>query len=232
MFRLASRQVHGCDADYVIVDQNVCFVIPDELDFEDAAIIACAGGTSYHALRRADVHAAEYVVVSGLGPVGLCTAMLAKAMGGIVIGVEPSQYRRDLALEHGADHVIDPMAEDMPEKVKAITGGGAEVGIETSGNDEARVALVRATPYHARVIYVGWGGRAKNATFGPMLGGRWITGSNMFTDVDYYELVRLMLRRGLRFSDLVTHRFPLEEAQAAFDLFESRRTGKVMFVWD
>jgi threonine dehydrogenase-like Zn-dependent dehydrogenase len=41
-----------------------------------------------------------------------------------------------------------------------------------------------------------------------------------------------MLRRGLHFSDLVTHRFALEDAQEAFDLFESRQTGKVMFVWD
>ena len=216
-YRLASRQVHGSDADYVLVDQNVCFPLPDELDFEDAAVIACAGGTAYHALRRADVHANEYVVVSGLGPVGLCAATLAKTMGGVVIGVEPSEYRRNLALEHGADHVIDPTAEDMPKKVQEITGGGAEVGIETSGNDGARVALVKATPYHARIIYVGWGGRAQNA---------------MFTAADYYELVRLLQRRGMHFSDLVTHRFPLEKAQEAFDLFESRQTGKVMFVWD
>jgi threonine dehydrogenase-like Zn-dependent dehydrogenase len=231
-YRLASRKVHGCDADYVLVDQNVCFQVPDELDFEDAAIIACAGGTAYHALRRADLHAAEYVVVSGLGPVGLCTTLLAKAMGGTVIGVDPVQYRRDLALEYGADYTIDPTAGDMPERVKGITGGGAEVGIETSGNDEARVTLVKATPYRARIIYVGWGGRAQNATFGPMLGERWITGSNMFTSVDYYELVRLLLRQGLHLSDLVTHRFPLEKAQEAFDLFESCQTGKVMFVWD
>jgi threonine dehydrogenase-like Zn-dependent dehydrogenase len=231
-YRLASRKVHGADADYVLVDQNVCFPLPDELNFEDAAIIACAGGTSYHALRRADLHAAEYVVVSGLGPVGLCAVMLAKAMGGIVIGVDPVAYRRHLALEHGAAHVIDPTTTDMPEAVKEITGGGAEVGIETSGNDEARVALPKATPYHARVVYVGWGGDAKNATFGPMLGERWITGSNMFTEVDYYELVRLMLRRGMHLSDLVTHRFSLDEAQKAFDLFYSRETGKVLFVWD
>lgn len=231
-YRLASRKVHGADADYVLVDQNVCFPLPDALNFEDAAVIACAGGTAYHALRRADLHAAEYVVVSGLGPVGLAVTMLAEAIGGTVIGVDPVAYRRDLALAHGADVALDPTAVDMPAEVKALTGGGAEVGIETSGNDQARVDLPRATPYHARVVYVGWGGRAENATFGPMLGERWITGSNMFTGPDYYELVRLMLRQNLHFSDLVTHRFSLDQAQEAFDLFDSRQTGKVMFVWD
>lgn len=231
-YRLASMRVHGADADYLLVDQNVCFQLPDELNYEDASTIACAGGTAYHALRRADVRAGEYVVVSGLGPVGLCVVQLAKAMGGIVIGVEPVEYRRKFALQHGADYAIDPSEANMPEEVKAITGQGAEVAIETSGNDQARVDLVRATPYHARIIYVGWGGRERNAIYGPMLGERWITGSNMFTGADYYALVRFMRRQGLHFSDLVTHRFPLDKAQEAFDLFASRETGKVMFVWD
>lgn len=231
-YRLASRRVHGCDADLVLVDQNVCFPLPDALNLEDASTIACAGGTAYHALRRADVHAGEYVVVSGLGPVGLCTALLAQAMGGIVIGVDPVQYRRHLAMEHGASFVIDPLASDLPAEVRRITGEGAEVGVETSGNDQARADLLKTTPYHARLVYVGLGGRAQNVTLGPMLGERWVTGSNMFTSADYYTLVRFMLRQNLHFSDLVTHRFPLERAQEAFDLFASRETGKVLFVWD
>jgi threonine dehydrogenase-like Zn-dependent dehydrogenase len=231
-FRLASMQVHGSDADYVVADQNVCFPLPDELSYEDGSTIACAGGTAYRALRRADVHGGEYVLVSGLGPVGLCAAQLAKAMGGIVIGVDPVAFRREFALQHGADHAIDPMTVDMPEEVKKLTGEGAEVVIETSGNDQARVDVIKATPYHARLVYVGWGGRAHNAQVGPMLGDRCIVGSNMFTGPDYYALVRMMLRQGLRFSDLITHRFPLERAQEAFDTFDSKDTGKVIFAWD
>ncbi|MBC7237183.1 MAG: alcohol dehydrogenase catalytic domain-containing protein [Chloroflexi bacterium] len=230
--RLGTMRVDGGDADYVLVDQNVCFPLPDELSFEDGAIIACAGGTAYHALRRADVRAGEYVLISGLGPVGLCAVQVAVAMGGIVLGVDPEGYRRELALRHGARYVLDPLQEDMPARVVEITAGGAEVVVETSGNDQARVDVLRATPYHARLIYVGFGGRARNAMLGPHLGGRWVTGSNMFTAADYYELVRLMKRQGFHFHDLVTHRFPLEKAQEAFDTFASRKTGKVMFVWE
>mgnify|MGYP005841710443 CR=1 FL=1 len=229
--RLASMQVHGSDADYVLVDQNVCFPLPEELNFEDASTIACAGGTAYQALLKADVHGAEYVLVSGLGPVGLCTVLLAKAMGGIVIGVDPVAFRREFALQHGADYVIDPSAGDMVQQVKKITGEGAEKVIETSGNDTARVEVVQATPYHARIVYVGYGGQAHNAMLSPNLGDRWLVGSNMFTEPQYYELVRFMARRKLHFSDLVTHRFPLERAQEAFDTFATRETGKVVFVW-
>ena len=45
-------------------------------------------------------------------------------------------------------------------------------------------------------VYVGWGGTARNATVGPMLGERCLMGSNMFTEADYYELIRLMHRTG------------------------------------
>ncbi len=231
-YRLASMKVHGSDADYVLADQNVCFVLPDALSFEDGSTIACAGGTAYHALRRGDVHAGEYVLVSGLGPVGLCATQLAQAMGGTVIGSDPVAFRREFALQHGAAFAVDPTAGSLADQVKAITGDGAEVVIETSGNDQARVDVVPCTPYHARLVYVGWGGNARNAMFGPMLGERWVTGSNMFTSEDYFTLVRLMLRNKLHFSDLVTHRFPLERAQEAFDTFASRDTGKVLFTWD
>ena len=230
-FRLASLKVHGCDADYVLVDQNVCFPLPDELSFEDAAIVACAGGTAYHALTLADVHRAETVLVSGLGPVGLCVVQLAVAMGADVIGADPVKYRRDLAKSVGAKAVYDPLQILAEEYVKDFAPEGAEIAVETSGDDQARVDIVAATKYHARLVYVGWGGKAANFSLGPSLGERRITGSNMFTGPDYYRLIRFMLKTGLRFSDLVTHRFSLDQAQEAFDLFESDETGKVMFTW-
>ncbi len=229
-YRLGQK-VNGGDADYLLVDQNVCFKLPDALNFEDGAIIACAGGTAYHALRRGNVRGGEYVLVTGLGPVGLCVTMLAKAMGATIIGADPSAYRREQALKHGASFVIDPTQSSMIEEVKRLTGEGAEVAIETSGNDQARADLIKCTPYQATLVYVGIGGRAANVMLGPHLGERCLTGSNMFTHADYFELVRLMLRRGLHFSDLVTHRFPLERAPEAFELFATRATGKVMFVW-
>jgi threonine dehydrogenase-like Zn-dependent dehydrogenase len=230
-WRLGNKP-HGGDADYVLVDQNVCFKLPDELNFEDGAIIACAGGTAYHALNRAGgVRGSQFALITGLGPVGLCAVLLANAMGATVIGSDPSAYRREQALKHGASFVIDPSQQNMVDEVKRITGEGAEFAVETSGNDQARVDLLRCTPYQATLVYVGIGGRAANLMLGPGLGERLLTGSNMFTHADYYALVRLMLRHGLHFSDLVTHRFPIESAKEAFDLMETRETGKVMLVW-
>jgi threonine dehydrogenase-like Zn-dependent dehydrogenase len=222
--------VHGCDAEYLLVDQNVCFPLPDGFSFEDGAIIACAGGTAFHALKLADVHAFDTVLVSGLGPVGLCVMQLAVAMGAIAIGADPVEYRRALALEIGAKAVYDPVQKTAQEFVEGMFGEGVDKAVETSGNDQARIDIIPATKFHARLVYVGAGGKAKNAELGPSLGERCISGSNIFTGSDYYDLLRFMKKADLRFTDLVTHRFSLDNAQEAFDLFESDQTGKVMFI--
>ena len=69
----------------------------------------------------------------------------------------------------------------MIEEVKRITGEGAELAVETSGNDQARIDLLRCTPYQATLVYVGIGGRATNLMLGPRSGRASDTGSNMFT---------------------------------------------------
>ncbi len=77
---------------------------------------------------RTDARAGEYVLVSGLGPVGLCVVRLVAAMaGGRFSGVDPVEYRRNLSLEHGAQLAIDPLNSDMRKVVMEITGEGSEV---------------------------------------------------------------------------------------------------------
>jgi threonine dehydrogenase-like Zn-dependent dehydrogenase len=48
----------------------------------------------------------------------------------------------------------------------------------------------------------------------------------------YWDLVRLLVKRQISLEQTVTHRFGLEEAPEAFRLFDSGRTGKVVFEWD
>ena len=144
-WRLGNKP-HGGDADYVLVDQNVCFKLPDELNYEDGAIIACAGGTAYHALNRAGgVRGGQFALISGLGPVGLCAVVLAHAMGAIVIGSDPSAYRRDLALRHGATCVVDPAQQNMIDEVKRITRRGRRVCRRDLGQ---RPGAYRSPPLH------------------------------------------------------------------------------------
>src|SRR4051812_3584934 len=106
-------QRDGGHADYLLAEESTCIALPDELSFVDGACVACGFGTAYEALRRAGVSGRDAVLVTGLGPVGLATGLLAHALGASrVIGVDVAGERRDLALRVGA--VDDAVAPDVP----------------------------------------------------------------------------------------------------------------------
>jgi threonine dehydrogenase-like Zn-dependent dehydrogenase len=118
--------------------------LPDEVDFESGAMIACCAGTAYVALVRAQVAEGETVVVIGQGPVGLSVTALARGLGARVIAADPAEERRALAVTLGADHVIDVSASDLGEVLDDLTAGsGAPAVIECSGAETARVDSLR-----------------------------------------------------------------------------------------
>jgi len=76
----------------------------------------------------------ESAMVMGLGILGMIAVKLLRAAGAVpIIAVDPNPERRKIALESGADHAFDPYEEGFAERVKEITGGGANVVIEVTG---------------------------------------------------------------------------------------------------
>ena len=83
-----------------------------------------------HALRdRAQLKPGETLLVLGAaGGVGLAAVEIGKAMGARVIAAASSADKLAVCKQHGADEVINYAAEDLPERIKALTGGkGADV---------------------------------------------------------------------------------------------------------
>ena len=95
-------QRNGGMAPYILCDEKDLIPLPDELSYKDGAQVACGFGTAYEALEKIGVGGDDAVLVVGLGPVGLATLMLAKAMGAEkLIGIEMNDFRIQLAKEHG-----------------------------------------------------------------------------------------------------------------------------------
>ena len=128
---------HGAHAEYVVAAARNCCVLPDDFSFEEGALIACATGTSYSALRKLHPSGNETLVVVGLGPVGLAGVGLGAAMGAQVTAIGRREDRLRLAKELGAHSVIDIDAQDALEAVKEILPDGADLLFETSGAKEA-----------------------------------------------------------------------------------------------
>ena len=197
-------------------------------------MVACGGGTSYAACLRADISGRDVVLITGLGPVGLGTALLCRAMGAHVVGVEALPDRLELAQKLGFTDVVNPADEHAHALLLEKTAGhGFEVAIDCSGNANARHMCLDLAREWGRVVFVGEGGTVSFAP-SPLLIHKQLTlsGSWVCSLPQMEDLVEYLVRWRLHLEALVTHRFALEQAKEAYELFDSGKTGKVAIVWE
>ncbi len=115
------------------VSEKQLVKMPDEISFSEASMTLIAS-FSLAAVRKCRVEIGESAVIMGLGILGQFAVMFARLQGAApVIAVDPVKERREKALKLGADYALDPMDESFVDKVKEITGGGANVCIEVTG---------------------------------------------------------------------------------------------------
>lgn len=144
---------NGGFAEYCVAPQAQCFVVDKEIDLDVAAMaepLACA----IHGIDNAGIKLGQNVLVIGGGTIGLLMVQLAKLSGAAkVLLSEPVETRRKLALEIGADAVIDPVKDDIRAAVKAACGtDGADVVIECVGNPRATAQAIDAAGAGATVL--------------------------------------------------------------------------------
>ncbi|KAM3065917.1 hypothetical protein ACMFMF_010543 [Clarireedia jacksonii] len=140
---------NGAFAEYEVVDGRECCVLPDNVRFETAAPLACAGATMWGGLARADLKAGETVAIVGAGGgLGHLGIQFAKAIGLTVIAIDARDEALQLAKDLGADTVIDArQPKDMVVKeVKRVTGGrGADSTINVSDHKTAAPTAAAVT---------------------------------------------------------------------------------------
>ncbi len=228
----AMRFHGGTHAEYMAVPAMCCRPVPADIPPDLAVLLGGdAIGTPYHALNRLGISAVDTVAVIGCGPIGLgCIAVL-RFYGARILAVEPVAYRRELARRLGAEIALDPAAEDAVARVRELTGGqGASVALDCSPEAETVTMALESAAIHGRVALIGEK-PAASIRPSPQFIRKELTvyGSWYFTGPDYFRILDLY-RRGLDLSGLVTHRFPLQEADRAFSVFASRQSGKVLLI--
>lgn len=228
-------QRNGGMAPYILAEEKDLVRLPESLSYTDGAQVACGFGTVYEGIEKIGVSGNDAVLVTGLGPVGLAALQLSKAMGArLTIGTDVRESRRQLARQLDlADHVLPAGAETV-EQVKSLTGGaGVEKAIECSANDQGRLTAIQGTRKWGKIVFIGEGG---GVSFQPSpdiihdqktIYGSWVTSIWLLE-----ELVERLDRWGIHPDRLVTHRFPLEQAPAAYALMAGGDCGKVAVCFD
>lgn len=228
-------QRDGGMADYLLAEEKDLVLLPEKLSYLDGAQVACSFGTVYEGLEKVGISGNDAVLVTGLGPIGLATAMLCKAMGaGQVIGIDVVDARLKLATNLGLCDTVLKAGPDNVDEVKQLTrDAGVERAVDCSANAEARSTAVRATRKWGRIVFLGEGGGVELQPSPDMihdqktLYGSWVTSIWKME-----ELVERLVRWDLHPEKLVTDRFALDEAADAYSLMASGECGKVAVCFD
>lgn len=144
-------------ASYALGNERNVIKIVDDVDLTLLGPLGCGIQTGAGAVMRALAPpAGSSIVISGGGSVGLSALMGAVVQGcTTIILIEPVQARRDLALELGATHVIDPIGADVPALVRAIVPAGVEYAVDASAAVPAMEAILSSMAMRGTVAFVG-----------------------------------------------------------------------------
>jgi threonine dehydrogenase-like Zn-dependent dehydrogenase len=228
-------QRDGGMSDYLLAEKKDLIHLSAKLTYSDGAQVACGFGTVYEGLQKIGVSGNDAVLITGLGPVGLAAGALCRKLGGRkIIGIDVIAERLTLARGLGVCDEALPAGPDNVAEVRKLTGGcGVERAVDCSANDAARATAIRATRKWGRIVFLGEGGKVE---FNPSpdiihdqktIFGSWVTSTWLME-----ELVERLVHWNLHPADLVTHRFPLEDAGDAYALMASGRCGKVAVCFD
>ena len=235
--RVAAFPGQGGLADYAIVSADRAVTLPEGMEYDSAAALQIAYGTSHLALdHRARLRPGQTLLVLGAtGGVGLTAVELGKLMGARVIAVARGADKEEIARSAGADIYLDSETADLRAEVKAL--GGADVVYDPVGGALGEAAFRACNP-EARYLLIGF---ASGST--PAIKPNHMLVKNIdligFYWGAYFKFRPEVLTRSLatlldwhaqgRIQPHISHRLPLEQAMDGLDLLRDRAaSGKVI----
>lgn len=222
--RASGMTTDGGFAEYALHNVASVYKMPENVSFKDAVLITTAGTGLYGLDATGGYIAGDNVVVFGPGPVGLMTVQACKQLGAknvILVGTRPS--RLEMGRRLGADHVVNSRETDAVETVRTLTGGGADLVIETSGATVTPQQCVETVRRGGKILFVAF--YPEPVTFDltaavrndvTMYTTRGEGGNNVKRAVALAEMGRL------KGEELVTHEFPLEDIAEALRVVRER----------
>jgi NADPH2:quinone reductase len=156
--RVMAFTSYGAFAEEVAVRAERLVPIPAGMDFATASAFGLTYGTADHALSdRGALKAGETLLVLGAaGGIGIAAIEIGKALGARVIACASNDDKLAACREHGADEVINYDAEDLRERIRALTGGrGVDVVCDAVGGPYTEQTL-RSTAWRGRLLVVGF----------------------------------------------------------------------------
>jgi succinate semialdehyde reductase (NADPH) len=223
-------------AEYAVVPATDVFPLPAELPVLESAVLGCAVFTAYGAVRHAaDLRGGERIAIVAAGGVGLSIIQVARAFGASqIVAIDVGDDRLEMARRLGATDVVNGTAEDAVKRVRELTDGrGVDVAFEALGRPETFAQAFEIIRDGGRMVAVGIaaGKTAASVEITRLVrrGLRIIGSFGARTRTDMPEVLRLAARGAFRPEHLVTRRFALRDADAAYQaLAKSEIVGRAI----
>jgi len=225
--------IDGCQAEYVLVPAAMANLAPVPGELTDEQVLMCPDimSTGFSGAETAGVRIGDTVAVFAQGPIGLCATAGAKLSGAsMVIGVDRLPERLRVARQLGADHVIDSSRVDPVAEIMRLTEGrGVDIAIEALGLQETFEASLRVLRPGGTLSSLGVYSTDLTIPLGAFSAGlgdhRIVTTLCPGGKERMRRLMAAIAGRRVNLEPLVTHRFKLDDIEAAYELFSHQRDG-------
>lgn len=227
--RIFGVDVDGVFAEYARVPAANAWVLDKRIPQDFASVLEPLGNAVHTALSGAIV--GTNVLITGCGPIGLMAIAVCRAAGATkVIATEVNDFRIQLAKKVGADLVLNPVKSDIVAAVREETGGGVDVVLEMSGNNQAITDGFKALRPGGRYSMLGIPDGPMTVDLGELVF-KYVTFQGINGRIMYstwYQSTRLVSSGRLDLAPVITHRFRLEEYEKGMELMASGNCGKVL----
>ena len=225
---MLGKHCDGGYAEYIAVPTRNTVPLPEEVSFEQGAVLMCSSATSFHALRKADLKPGETVAVFGVGGLGLSAIQLARAFGATeVYAVDISAKKLKSARSYGAIPVDASRGDPVATIHDLTTGRGVDVALELIGLRQTMEQAVRSLAVLGRAVMVGLAeGTFEIASYSDLLCKEaQVIGASDHLLWELPILIQFVRKGMLDLSHVITQTVPLEagainEAMDGLDRFE------------
>lgn len=221
---IGSRQDGGF-AEYVELPERNAFIVPDDLKFEEVALIE-PSTVARHILDLGSFQAGQSAIVLGGGSIGLMTVQWLRILGAsLIICTDVVDDNLETARKLGAHVTLNPKAVDVNAEVKRLTGNGVDIAIEAAGAPQALAQTIAVTRPRGNVVC---GGNQPLDASLPMsfiedlmrkelrLNGCFMSYSAPFPGHEWTETIDALLNGTLDMQTMISHRCGLSEAPEIF----------------
>ena len=213
--------IDGGYREFIAVPESDCYVLPDSLSDMDAIMIEPTT-IGIQSCTRAQLEKDDMLLIYGSGALGSTILKVARLLCDHIIVADIMDDKLELARQNGAKYTINPLKEDLTEKIKEYTEGhGSTVSIDSACTKDSLITLLKATGNAGRVITMGFSVAPTEVNQFLITSKELDVRGSRLQNHMFGKAIELINEGKLDLNGTVSHTFPLIRAQEAFDFNDS-----------